>query len=58
VKRAAGWVGEIEDLFLDAARHHGLKQSAKQIALAKPAVAVLGERRRIRHVAFEPKTCE
>jgi len=29
------------DLFLDAARDHGLKQLTQEIALAKTAVAVL-----------------
>jgi hypothetical protein len=42
------------DLFLDAARDHGLEQLAQKIALAKPAVAVLGKRRMIRDIAVEP----
>ena len=46
------------DPFLHAARHHGLKQLAQKVALAKPAVAILGKRRMIRDAAVEPKTAE
>jgi hypothetical protein len=43
------------DPFLHAAPHHGLEQLAKEIALAKTAVAVLRKRRMIRDVAVEPQ---
>ena len=46
------------DPFLHAAPHHGLEQFAKEIALAKTTVAVLGERRMIGDVAVEPQATE
>jgi hypothetical protein len=46
------------DPFLHAARHHGFEQLAQEISLAKPAVAVLGERRMIRDVAVKPQATE
>ncbi len=47
-----------DDPFLDAARDHGLEELAQEIALAKPAVAVLGKGRMIRNVAVEPQPTE
>jgi len=41
--------------FLDAARHDGLEQFPKQIALAEAPVAVLGKRRMIGNVAVKPQ---
>ena len=38
--------------------HHVLEQSSKQARLAEPAVAVLGKRRMIRDLAFEPQSAE
>ena len=46
------------DPFFHAARHNGLEQLAQKIALAKTAVAVLGERRMIGDVAVEPQATE
>ena len=46
------------DPFLHAARHHRLKQLAQEIALAKPAVAVLGKGRMIGDLAVEPQAAE
>ena len=46
------------DPFLHAAPHHGLEQLAKEIALAKTTVAVLGKRRMIGDVAVEPQATE
>jgi hypothetical protein len=46
------------DPFLHAACHHRLEQLAQKIAPAKPAVAVLGERRMIGDVAVEPQATE
>ena len=46
------------DPFLDAAPHHGLEQLAQEIALAKTAVAVLGEGRMIRDINVEPQAAE
>jgi hypothetical protein len=42
------------DPFLHAARHYGLEELTQEIALTKPAVAVLGEGRMIGNVAVEP----
>jgi hypothetical protein len=44
------------DPFFHAARHHRLKQLAQEIALAEPAVAVLGKGRMIQNVAVEPQS--
>ena len=46
------------DPFLDATRNCGLKQLAQEIALTKPAVAVLGGGRMIGNVAVEPQATE
>ena len=46
------------DPFLHAARHHSLKQLAKEIALAKTTVAVLREGRMVRNLAVEPQPAE
>ena len=42
-----------DDAFLHAARHHGLEQLAQEIALAKPAMAVLGKRRMIGDISSQ-----
>jgi hypothetical protein len=44
------------DPFLHAARHHSLEQLAQKIALAEPAVAVLGKGRMIGNVTVEPQS--
>jgi hypothetical protein len=44
--------------FLHAARHHGLKQLAQKVALAKTAVAILREGRIVRNLAVEPQPAE
>jgi hypothetical protein len=46
------------DPFLHAARQHGLEQLAQKIALAKTAMAVLGNRRMIRNLAVEAQAAE
>ena len=46
------------DPFLHAARDHGLKQLAQEIALAETAVAFLGKRRMIGNVTLEPQAAE
>ena len=46
------------DPFFHTARHDGLEQLTQEIALTKPAVAVLGEGRMIGNVAVEPQATE
>ena len=46
------------DAFLHAARHHGLERLAQEVALAKPAMAVLGKRRMVGNVAVEAQSAE
>lgn len=41
-----------DQLLGDAARHRRLEQAAQQVAVAKPAVPVLGEGGVVGHVAF------
>jgi hypothetical protein len=44
--------------FLNAPRDHGLKQLTQEIALAEPAVTVLGKGRMVRHIAVQPQAAE
>src|ERR1700729_4003075 len=44
--------------FFHTARHDGLEELTQEIALTKPAVAVLGEGRMIGNVAVEPQSTE
>jgi hypothetical protein len=46
------------DPFFHTARHDALEQLTQEIALTKPAVAVLGEGRMIGNVAVEPQSTE
>ena len=46
------------DPFFHTARHNGLEELTQEIALTKPAVAVLGEGRMIGNVAVEPQSTE
>ncbi len=46
-----------DQLLLHALAHHRFKQPPKYIALMKPTIAVLRERRVIRYFPFKPQAC-